>query len=190
MKKRIVFAQSRQQMVYLMITLIYRLSYLAAFMGVIALSFLILMTVASVAGNSLSAVGLGPVPGEYELVEVMTAIAIFLFLPWTDLTNSHATVGIFYEHFPPWMQKAVQFIGDILMIALWLMLTWKLFDGLLEKYVAEETTFILRIPLWFIYSICFSGAVIGCFAYIAKALIHLGIAKRPESIAATTAGVH
>lgn len=173
-----------------MTTLIFRLSYAAAVVGALALCSLILMTILSIAGSALSGVGLGPVPGEYELVEVISAVAIFFFLPWTDLSNSHATVGIFHEYFSAWMQKTIEVFGDLLMIALWIIFTWKLWDGLLEKYEAFESTFILQMPLWWAYAVCFVGAVIGCLAYFTKALINLGLAKKPVGIETVAPGVH
>lgn len=64
-----------------MIAFIYRLSQWAAIIGGLALVALTLMIVASVSGRAMLGLGLGPVPGDFELVEVGTAIAVFFFLP-------------------------------------------------------------------------------------------------------------
>ena len=55
------------------------------------------MTVVSIVGRaSLTwAWVLGPVPGDFELVEVGTGFAVFAFLPWCQLKRGHATVDLF-----------------------------------------------------------------------------------------------
>ncbi len=62
-----------------MIDGIYRLSRWTAVVGGVVLVALMLMVVASVAGRALIGVGLAPVPGDFELVEVGVGIAVFFF---------------------------------------------------------------------------------------------------------------
>ena len=172
-----------------MIGFIYRLAQWAAIVGGIALCALTLMIVASVSGRALIGVGLGPVPGDFELVEVGTAIAVFFFLPWTYLKGGHATVDLLYMHLPAWGRRAVLVVSDLVMLAVWLVLTWKLYEGMLEKKQYMETTFILAMPVWWAYAACLVGAVIGCLAYIARSATLLGLGKEPEGWT-TEAGAH
>ena len=160
-----------------MIDWIYRTAKWTAIAGGVMLSALTLMVVASVAGRALIGLGLGPVPGDFELVEVGVGIAIFFFMPWCYLRGGHATVDLLYMHVPRWAQKAVDTLSDLLMLLVWLMLTWKLWDGLVEKKEYMETTFILQMPVWWAYALCFVGAVIGCACYIAKTLTQLEIGR-------------
>lgn len=162
-----------------MIAWVFRLSKWSAIAGGILLVMLTLMIVASVSGRALLDLGLGPVPGDFELVEIGTAIAVFFFLPWTYLRGGHATVDIVYTHLPSWGQRAVVIFSDLLMLTLWLVLTWRLWEGMLEKREYFESTFILQMPVWWAYALCLVGAVIGCLAYIAKNLIMLGLASYP-----------
>jgi hypothetical protein len=60
-----------------------------AWFGAFVLVLLAAMSVVSIAGRALSGLGLGPVPGDFELVEAGTALAVFCFLPWA--TSSAAT---------------------------------------------------------------------------------------------------
>ncbi|TDQ44768.1 TRAP transporter small permease [Tepidicella xavieri] len=162
-----------------MIAWVFRLAKWSAIMGGILLVLLTLMIVASVSGRALIDVGLGPVPGDFELVEIGTAVAVFFFLPWTYLRGGHATVDILYSHLPGWAKRAVVTLSDLLMLALWLVLTWRLWEGMLEKRMYMESTFILQMPVWWAYALCLVGAVIGCLAYIAKNLIMFGLASYP-----------
>jgi len=55
---------------------------LSAYLGGFLLCALILLIVISVAGRAAIGIGLGPVPGDFELVEMGMGIAIFFFMPW------------------------------------------------------------------------------------------------------------
>lgn len=163
-----------------MTTWVFRLSKWSAVLGGLVLCAITLMIVASVTGRALIGVGLGPVPGDFELVEVGTAVAVFFFLPWTYLRGGHATVDLLYMHLPRWSQRLVVIVSDLIMLALWLALTWMLWQGMLEKRDYAETTFILQMPVWWAYALCLVGAVIGCLAYISKTFILLGLARYPQ----------
>lgn len=173
-----------------MIAWIYRLAYWAALVGGLVLVALTLMVVASVSGRALIGIGLGPIPGDFELVEVGVGVAVFFFLPWCYLKGGHATVDLLYMHMPKWIQRAIVIISDVLMMAVWLVLTWMLWQGLLEKKEYMETTFILQMPIWWAYAFCFVGAVIGCLSYIAKTLTLLGLASEPEGWTVETNAGH
>ena len=163
-----------------MTTWVYRLSKWSAVVGGLVLCALTLMIVASVTGRALIGLGLGPVPGDFELVEAGTAVAVFFFLPWTYLRGGHATVDLLYMHLPTWSRRLVDVLSDLVMLVLWLALTWMLWEGMLEKREYAETTFILQMPVWWAYALCLVGSAIGCLAYISKTLILLGLARHPE----------
>lgn len=163
-----------------MTTWIYRLSKWTAIVGGLMLTALTIMVVVSVLGRAMTGVGLGPVPGDFELVEVGVGVAIFYFLPWCYLRGGHATVDLLYMHMPVWGRKLVDTVSDVAMLLVWLVLTWKLWEGLLEKKEYLETTFILQMPIWWAYALCFVGAVIGCLAYLTKTLVRFGVGKEPE----------
>lgn len=172
-----------------MIAFIYRLARWSAIVGGIVLVALTVMIVASISGRALIGLGLGPVPGDFELVEMGTAVAVLFFLPWTYLKGGHATVDLLYMHLPAWAKRAVIIVSDLLMLVVWLILTWKLYEGMVEKKQYMETTFILAMPLWWAYAACLVGAVIGCLAYIARTATLFGLGKEPEGWT-TEAGVH
>lgn len=155
------------------------------------LCVLTLMVVLSVSMRALGAIGLKPVPGDFELVEMGTAIAVFFFLPWCYLRNGHAMVDLAYMHLPVPMQRAVAVLSDVLMLATWIVLTWRLGVAVGDKFGEHETTFILQIPLWIAHAIGFAGAVIGCAVYLAKTLAVIGwVADTDAGEGASPAGGH
>jgi TRAP-type C4-dicarboxylate transport system permease small subunit len=173
-----------------MTTWVFRLSRWTALLGGLVLCAVTLMSVVSIAGRALNGFGLGPVPGDFELVEVGTGVAVFFFLPWAYLRGGHAKVDLLYNHLPGMLQRAVLVLSDLLMLALWLVLTWKLWDGMLEKRAYFETTFILQMPLWWAYALCLLGALVGCLAYLTHTLIQLGLARYPQGWPVAAAGGH
>jgi TRAP-type C4-dicarboxylate transport system permease small subunit len=163
-----------------MIAWIYKLARWTALVGGAVLVALMLMVVISVVGRAMIGIGLGPIPGDFELVEVGVGIAVFFFLPWCYLKGGHATVDLLHMHMPRWFQKTVDTVSDLLMLIVWLVMTWMLWEGMVEKKEYMETTFILQMPVWWAYAFCLVGAVIGCLTYVTKTLAQLGVVSEPE----------
>ena len=75
-----------------------------------------------------------------------------------------------------------------LMLLVWLVMTWKLWEGMLEKKEYLETTFILQMPVWWGYAASMVPAVVGCVAYAWRLLESLGLAERPAGFVAAGGG--
>lgn len=143
-----------------------RLAAALAIAGGAVLVALTATTVLSISGRALNWVGLGPIPGDYELVEAGTAFAIFAFLPWCQLRRGHVTVDLFLVRFGPRPNAAIDVVSNILMTGVCALISWRLWLGLLDKKAYGETTFILQFPLWWPYAAAMVGAV---FAIIVSA---------------------
>jgi len=94
--------------------LIYGLSRSMAWFGSLVLVGIALMSVASIVGRALSGFGLGPVPGDFELVEAGTALAVFCFLPWCHLKGGHAVVDLLWNVYPRPMRRVLLALADAL----------------------------------------------------------------------------
>lgn len=168
--------------------LIYGGSRALAWLGAAVLMALALLSVVSIGGRALSRWGLGPVPGDFELVEVGTAFAVFCFLPWTHLTRSHAVVDLLWGRYPGWLQKLLTIASDALMLLLWALLTWRLAVGMLDYRATQELTFILQFPVWWGYAACLLPGALGCLAYLWRLLEDLGLARPPLRFTAPQGG--
>ncbi|MEM6311833.1 MAG: hypothetical protein AAF754_17515, partial [Pseudomonadota bacterium] len=73
-----------------------RLARVLAYLGGIVLTAIAIMTVISTIGRAFVGlqIGLGPIPGDFELVEAGTAVAIFCFMGWCQLNQGHVTVDV------------------------------------------------------------------------------------------------
>lgn len=131
-----------------------------ALAGGLVLTALVVLTCISVVGRSLVPLGLGPVPGDFEFVEMGVAFAVFAFLPWCQLTRAHASVELATRYFGRTANKVIDLIADILMLLAAALITWRLALGTLDKRSYQETTFILQTPVWWAYAACLLGAVV------------------------------
>ena len=160
--------------------LIYGTSRFMAWFGGCVLSALAVLSVISIAGRAFSFAGLGPVPGDFELVEAGTALAVFCFLPWCHLKRRHADVSLFWDAFPSPLRHLLSVASDALMLAVWLLLVWRMGVAMLGYRENDEVSFILQMPVWWGYAASMIPAVLGCVIYFWRLLESLGFVTAHE----------
>ncbi len=148
-----------------------------AYAGGVVLAAIALVTVASIIGRFFLFAGLGPIKGDYEIVEMGSAIAIFAFMPFAQYKRAHVVVDIFTLRLSQRVQSFLGFMGDVLIALAAGVIVWRFWLGLGEKipYGSEgvrnffsmgykpffaETTYELSVPIWIPYSFAFIGAVL------------------------------
>lgn len=144
--------------------------------GGILLTAMAVMTVVSIVGRIFTQYGLGPVPGDYEMVANGCALAVFAFLPFCQLYRGHVTVDILTIQFPRRVQAWIGFAGDVLITLAAVVILKQLWHGFGEKlpYGSDglrealgmgykpffpETTYELEIPVWIPYGFALIGAL-------------------------------
>lgn len=155
------------------------LSRLMAIIGGIVLSLLILLVCLSIVGRTLNgifhsdlmqaalpgfsemmlATGIGPINGDFELVEAGIAFAIFMFIPLTQITSGHAVVDVFTNWLPMRGQKMLMAIAEVLFAIALTVIALQLYEGMLSKQRSGTTTFLLQFPIWWAYALSLIGAV-------------------------------
>lgn len=168
---------------------IYALSRAMALFGAAVLVAIAIMSVVSIVGRAFSFAGLGPIPGDFELVEAGTALVVFCFMPWCHLKMGHASVDMLWNAYPPAMKKVLTVLSDALMLLIWIVLIWRMGVSTLEYRDNGETTFILHMPVWFGYAASMVPAVFGCLVYGWRFLEDIGLATPPAGFT-TSAGAH
>lgn len=170
-----------------------KLAKLLALLGGTVLSFLIVLTCASIAGRTINSVlhsdllqirapalaetllasGVGPINGDFELVEAGMAFAIFAFLPLCQLQGSHASVDLFTSQLSARFNRSLRAFTEAVFAAVLVVIAWQLFQGTLSKMSAGTTTFLLEFPLWWAYALSLSGAVVAAFVAVVVAILRL-----------------
>lgn len=150
---------------------------LCAYAGGLVLVIAALITVASVTGRAFLFAGLGPVRGDFELVEMSCAIAIFAFMPWCQLNRGHVTVDVLSNRLPPRAQAVLGALGDLAIAVVSGLILWRLYLGFAEKFpygsdsfrsafamgskpYYPETTYELEMPVWIPYGLSTLGALL------------------------------
>jgi TRAP-type C4-dicarboxylate transport system permease small subunit len=141
--------------------LAHRLAILSALLGGAVLTALVLMTCLSVSGRALHFLGLGPVPGDFELVEAGIAFCIFAFLPICQMQAGHATVDIFTSRLGTRPNRALVAVWETLFAAVMGLIVMRLYAGAYGKLGNGETSMFLQFPIWWAYVACLFPATLG-----------------------------
>jgi TRAP-type C4-dicarboxylate transport system permease small subunit len=119
-----------------------------ALIGGAILFALTLLTVVSVVGRAVFS---APIPGDFELIEVGMAVAIFSFLPYCQIVRGNVIVDLFTTNAGPRTKALLDGMGNLLYTAIAALLTWRVALGGLEVRGYGETTMVLRVPVWWGY---------------------------------------
>lgn len=164
-----------------------------AIIGGVILTLLVLLTCVSVLGRTLNSVfhsgfaqtilgdfaqtildtGIGPVLGDFELVEAGIAFAIFSFIPLCQISGAHASVDIFTSALPVRINRFIQMVVEILFAAVLILIAWRLYEGMSSKMRYQETTFLLQFPIWWAYAASLVAACVSAIVSIYVAVVRI-----------------
>ena len=92
-----------------------------------------------------------PFPGDFELTEMGTAIAIFCFLPYCQFTGVNVSADIFTMNAGRRSVAVMSLIAAIVAVLFAGLLLWRMSAGLQDYREYEEFTGILAIPIWWAF---------------------------------------
>jgi TRAP-type C4-dicarboxylate transport system permease small subunit len=92
-----------------------------------------------------------PLPGDFEMVEMLVAISVFMFLPYCQMTGANVTADLFTARASPRTIALLELLAGLVALGFSLLLLWRMYAGLLDYRQYVETTTILRIPIWWAY---------------------------------------
>ncbi|SLN21908.1 Tripartite ATP-independent periplasmic transporters, DctQ component [Roseivivax jejudonensis] len=162
-----------------MLSFVTGLARVMAQIGGLVLTGLVVLTCLSVLGRGLNTLGhsdaltsiapglaaalvgsgVGPINGDFEIVEAGVAFAIFAFLPVCQLYSAHATVDIFTQALPQRGNRWILAFWECVLTATLALIAWRLYLGMSDKMRYGETTFLLQFPIWWAYAASLAGAV-------------------------------
>lgn len=163
-----------------------KLSRFMAAAGGFVLTLLIILTCLSISGRLLNGlfhgdlmqslapgfsewminIGVGPINGDFELVEAGVAFAIFAFLPLCQITSGHASVDILVDSFPRRVNSFLRMVTEIVFAAVLILIAWRLEAGMVSKLHNGETSFLLQFPIWWAYTASLVAAVVAAIVGI------------------------
>jgi TRAP-type C4-dicarboxylate transport system permease small subunit len=148
----------------------------SAIFGGLVLTAAMLMTVLSVIGRALvNVVGgvpgfgwMGPVPGDYEIVELAAAVGVAAFLPMCQMRGGHVLVDMFFARSGPRALSGFSALSNLLFVIAGGVIVWRLYLGTISKFQYQESSMVLQIPVGWGYlglTIFFAIAVL-CAIYL------------------------
>lgn len=125
-------------------------SYIFVLAGGFLMATLTIMTVVSVFCRYLFSV---PIPGDFELVTMGTAIAVFLFLPYCHLQRGNIVVDLFLSWAPRKVQVFFDGLSGLLLAAIAGGLAWRMIYGGLDMHRYNDVSYILALPTWPVFAV-------------------------------------
>lgn len=191
-----------------------RLSKGMAILGGIALSVIVGVVVLSILGRELNAflhgdfaqgafrpaadrllavrlpglwgdIRLGPVNGDYEIVEAGVAFAVFAFLPLAQITGAHATVDVFTNFLSERANRVLAAVAEVLFALVLVIIAVQLWHGTYAKFSRGQTTFLLQFPLWWAYAFSLFGAVLAAIVALyvaAERLVEMVVGRKVGAV--------
>lgn len=164
-----------------------------AILGGLVLCALIVLICLSVVGRTLNSIlyaditqslmpafaewvlssGVGPVEGDFEIVEAGMAFTIFAFLPYCHITVGHASVDIFTDWLPDHVRKVLRMLIEILFAVVLVIIAIQLEAGMQSKLRSGQTTFLLQFPIWWAYAFSLVGAVVAALVGVFTAFARI-----------------
>ena len=139
------------------------LSIALAYCGGVVVALIGVMSAVSIIGRTFMG---RPIVGDFELVEIGTAIAGSLFLPYCQVTYGHIAVDFFTLKVSKRMCDALDRFGALLMAVMYFSVGWRTFVGVFDIGRSGETSMLMGVPTW----IGYAGMLPGVFASGAVAL--------------------
>ena len=118
-----------------------------------------------------------PIPGSYEIVALLGAVAISFAMAHTSIQKGHVAVSLFVQLLPKKLQDIIECIITVFGIVLFALITWQSIIYATECRSSGEVSMTLEMPFYpVIYGVAFgSGAL--CLALLVDLADALGRLK-------------
>ncbi len=120
-----------------------RISRAFVIIGGLSLTAAGVLTVASVIGRYFFN---APIPGDFELVEMACALAVFSFLPYCQIKKGNVLVDFFTLKLSARKRGFLDSLSALIYTLIAILLTWRMWIGGLDLLRTNEQTIILQIP--------------------------------------------
>lgn len=158
-------------------TLLERLTGLVAILGgMLALSVAALV-VTSVTGRWLFN---APIDGDFEMVKMATAMAVFAYLPYTQARRGNIMVDSFTAGLPRPAQAALDALWDLVFAGFMAFCAYALWFGTTDAIRSGEVTMQRQIILWPSIALCMGLAALVSITAFLTAIERLRAAKSRE----------
>ena len=107
------------------------------------------------------------ISGDFELVQIATALGAFTFLPFCQARRGNVIVDTFTSNLPRRAVVMLDALWDLLYAAIIAVLSWRLVLGARDAFASQTTSMVLGIPQGYAIGAC---AVMGAFLTLVAAM--------------------
>ena len=100
------------------------------------------------------------ISGDFELVQIATALGAFAFLPLCQGRRGNVIVDTFTARLPERARRGLDALWDLAYAAVIAVIAWRLVAGALDAFASQTTSMVLGIPQGYAIAAC---AVMGAF---------------------------
>ncbi|NKC11928.1 MAG: TRAP transporter small permease subunit [Gammaproteobacteria bacterium] len=134
-------------------------------LGAAVLAAMMALTFIDVLGRYLFS---APVPGGFEITELLLAAMIYFGLPLITLRDGHITVDLLEGLFPGWLRELRdRFVSLLVTVALGY-IAWRLFGKAGDFVHYNDQTAVLNIPL---APVCYTMATLATLSTLLAAIL-------------------
>jgi len=102
-----------------------------------------------------------PIPGTYELVCFLGAVAVSFAMAHTSIEKGHVSVSFVVTLFPSRLQRLIECMTSCFGFFFFALIAWQSFIYANDLYASHEVSLTLELPFYpFVYGIGFSAAVV------------------------------
>jgi TRAP-type C4-dicarboxylate transport system permease small subunit len=94
------------------------------------------------------------IPGDIELVQIATALAVFSFLPLCQLHRGNIMVDTFTTRLPKRVQNALDTLWDVVYAGMAAMMAWRLALGAYDTIRSNTVSMMLALPIGWAIAAC------------------------------------
>lgn len=128
----------------------------AAVLGAVILIGAALVMVASILSRAVTG---KQILGDFEIMSLGSALAIFLFLPYCQLTRSHVSISLFTDWLPTRIHRRIDALWSLLLGLCAAFLAWRMSFGMEEALRYDNRTVLLHFPLMVAFAVAILGNV-------------------------------
>lgn len=143
--------------------------------GLVILALVLMATYSSFASFLFAK----PFPGDFELMEMGMAIAVFAFLPYCQLNFAHVSADVFTAGASARTIQWLSRMGSALGLVFASLLFWRMYQGLGDYQTYLETTAILEIPIWYAFVPILASLALWIVASVATLIYPEGLTDNP-----------
>ena len=110
------------------------------------------------------------VPGDIEIAQIGTAVAVFAFLPLCQVRRGNIMVDTFTMHLPQRLRRAIDALWDLVYAGFALLIAWRLSVGAYDTIRSNTVSMMLGLPTGWAIAACAMMALLLALVAVVTAL--------------------